>query len=351
MNRAHAERIEKYPASPLTVRLDPAEAEAVIQRNELKDATIDTVLRDLEKADASQSRADKTDLYLKVKALVYLYPNTSAQLGSYLKNAKSSSIGFRAVSAALGEVGHEQAQQALILALQDRERHSDDISALSTLMVTLGTVRSPTPQAEEALRQIERQQPHSQICALCELMLGNMARNLVSTAPKRSARLVDDLVEKLRAASTVERSKHLLLALGNAGSPRAMPAMTPFLSHENASLRSTAIGGLRWVPGEAVDNILVEKLSHDPAPVMREEAATAFGFRQVTSITFNAQKKALLSDKSDKVRQNALNNLWSARSEYPEVIPLVRRVAKEDSSKEIRDQAQGLISRHQEDRR
>lgn len=82
---ANTKREKVAPAIALSATPTEAEVEAKIQRQELGDATLESLLADLEKAEASPDKnQNNTSLYLKFKALIYLHPESSAALGKHL---------------------------------------------------------------------------------------------------------------------------------------------------------------------------------------------------------------------------------------------------------------------------
>src|SRR5262249_7790594 len=82
----------------------------------------------------------------------------------------------------------------------------------------------------------------------------------------------------------------------------------------------------------------------DNAPEVRAEAAIALSFRPTSPATVEAQRKALMSDTSIKVRENVLSNLWNARDQYPKVKELVIWVASKDPAKDMREMAERIIA-------
>ncbi|MEM7724789.1 MAG: hypothetical protein AAF208_00265 [Cyanobacteria bacterium P01_A01_bin.45] len=121
---------QEIPTQP-----DEAEIENKIQRQELGDATLESLLNEMKKAEASQSE-NNTSLYLKIKPLVYLKPETSKILGERLLKAKPDSLSMQIISGALANAGNPQAQSALV------RDHWED---LSVLIPSLATVRAIAP--------------------------------------------------------------------------------------------------------------------------------------------------------------------------------------------------------------
>ncbi|HET9792230.1 MAG TPA: hypothetical protein VFR08_13095, partial [Candidatus Angelobacter sp.] len=138
-----------------------AEIESNIQRAELGPATLDDLMAQLDSlkpdiADPDKQMAAETPVYLKFKALIYLHPEECPQLGRILSKAELSSPAFRIVSAALGAIGHRQAQLALVQAITARPQ---DTVALASLIATLGGAPHPATESEKALRDLALNAP------------------------------------------------------------------------------------------------------------------------------------------------------------------------------------------------
>src|SRR5439155_846756 len=82
-----------------------------------------------------------------------------------------------------------------------------------------------------------------------QLALGIVAQKLADDAPRRAAGIVDGICHQFQAHSSEEARRVLLLALGNAGSSRALPTLERALRSPSPSLRAAAATGLRQVPG------------------------------------------------------------------------------------------------------
>jgi uncharacterized protein YejL (UPF0352 family) len=320
-------------------------SEARIQRNELKDATADSLLRELAQAEASPDSANETSLYLRLKALVYLHPETSARLGAVLKTAKANSLSMQMLAGVLGDVGHREAERALIVACQARK---DDPAALIQLVSALGAVAVPSREAELLVQDVAAHSDLPELKLTAELTLGNMARNLADTEPKRARAIASNFTRAITSARDEERKEQLLLAIGNAGTSSTLPTLSKFLSSSSPRLRATAAFALRFVNDPRADAWLANTLTSDTDGHVRSEAANALSFREATNETFQSQEKALLGDQNMTVRLTVLRNLWNARDDFPEVKELIRTAASKDPAADVRKAARELISQYPE---
>jgi hypothetical protein len=95
--------------------------EASIQRAELGDATLESLLSTLAQLDSATGNTNETPLYLKFKAMIYLHPESCAGLGRILTTADAAGATMRILAGALSAVNHAEAQAALVTAV-DRVR-------------------------------------------------------------------------------------------------------------------------------------------------------------------------------------------------------------------------------------
>lgn len=326
-----------------------AEIESNIQRAELGSATLDDLMAQLnslktDAADPDKQMAAETPVYLKFKSLIYLRPEACPQLGRTLSKAELSSPAFRIVSAALGAVGHRQAQQALVQAIMARPQ---DTVALASLIATLGGAPHPGMESEKALRDLALNAPDPNVAGAATLALGSMARSLAATERGRSSAIVEFLLQQAAAPGPGEHRQASIQALGNSASPRALPLLTEMANDDSPALRAAAVDALRSLPQPAVDPLLRHVLLTDADAQVRLEAAFALGFRKPNLESFTAQKKAMTAEKDGKVRGALLDNLAKMHRQFPEVRTILTRAAKEDPSEYVRKEAAGLLGRLQ----
>jgi hypothetical protein len=151
LQRAVTKRAKISPAASFSaIDYNEKEGEAAIHKSELGNDTLESLLSDLARADATSAQSKNyTPLYLKFKALVYLHPEDCVTLGKLLVSALPRSVKMQILAGALSAVGHAQAQAAITTAIQAR---SKDWLALSLLIPVLGGLNNPTPNTEAALR-------------------------------------------------------------------------------------------------------------------------------------------------------------------------------------------------------
>ncbi len=327
----------KAPSIPLSYQPSEAESTAKIQKQELGTSTLESVLANLDQAEATfNPQQDYTPLYLKIKALVYLQPNTSKIFGDRLTNAKPDSLSFQLLASALSAAEHPSAQSALSKAIL---QHSTDPKVALSLIPNLSTVENPTSETVFALDRLASS-PDPEVSATAELALGTVAAKLNLTQAKP---IVDRFVQMLQTTKLPEEQRHLLLVLGNVGTSDLLPVLEPFTQNQDVALRAAATTALRNIPGSRVEQILIQILNQDADENVRLESAVALGLREMTPDSFNAQKAVFAKDTAVKVRLATLSTLWQARQAYPEAISIIKNAATNDKDKDVREAATKLL--------
>jgi HEAT repeat protein len=341
LQTARKERHQLTSSIALSATPSEAETEAKIQRQELGDATLETLLADLKTAEASSDEnQNHTPLYLKLKALVYLQPESSKTLSELLVTADAQSLTMQILSGALSAVGNSQAQTALANTINAR---SQDWDALYVLIPSLGAVNNPIQETEDTLNKLAFNSNDERIASTAQLALGTISYNLIQTSPNRANTIVKQFVQKLSKAKTEEQTRQYLLVLGNTGSANAFDTIVSFTKASSAKIRGAATSALRLIDSKQVEDVITKILTEDTDDSVRLEAATTLGYRQINSATFKIQKQVFISEKSVNVRLVLLRNLWQVREQFPEVIKLVKQAAKNDASSDVREAAKIII--------
>ena len=326
----------------LSVELSAEEAKRIASRSTLGKATIETLLAELE---TSEKKGEKknTPLYLKFRALINLHPEVSDTLAKSLLAAAPDSLRRLILSEALSTAGQPEAQEALVHVIRSCPH---DSSFQNDLVLRLSMVDPPSVLAEDTLRDFAGDEKNRQICATSITGLGTMAYNLEECDPLRADKIVDWIMAQVHPPVPEAKLNLLLMSLGNSGSTRALPTLAKFLEHPSMTIRSTAVAGLRWIRDEKADELLVRVLRSDSESSVRNNAVFALSFRKPLQITLEAQKEALIEDRSALVRVSVLNNFWKMRQDIPELPMLLRQVAEKDPSEEVKKSATDMLARY-----
>jgi HEAT repeat protein len=323
----------------LYTKPSPQEMQQSIQRTQLGEETLESLLQQLDAVEASKTSSDQTELYLKFKALVYLHPESCGRLGGLLANASAQGPTFAILTRALGSIGNAQAQAALVAAINARP---GDLVAVSNLIPTLAETPDPSVAAEAVIRQLSTGPADDSISATALLALGSMAHGLAKKSPARSSKIVHDLLRQTTVNQPEGHTHDLIEALGNTQSAVAIAALTAFTKNPAPQLRAAALDALRFMRSPGVDGLLLKGLG-DADGTPRLEAAYALSYRKMTAESFAAQKKALLADDNEKTRAVLLSNIWKSQQQFPEARVLVKSSADHDPSEYVSKLDKGML--------
>lgn len=311
-----------------------------ILRQTLGSMSLDQILAGLSAIDQGHRPSSDADaLYLKLRAFVFLYPAETAKLTELLISLEPRSRAMQTVVAVLNAVGHVEAQGTLARAIQAR---AGDTAALQLLIPAIGTVKSPTRQTENILRELSRNTSDRDIATTAGLSLGIVAYELGGEEPARQARLVDEFLDTLGRAQTPEDKEYVLGILGNTGASKALSTIVPFLQDPAPSVRAQAALSLRKVAG--ADGVLLERLTQESDPFVRGEIAEALGQRDATRAALDVQRGLLSAEKDQALRMKLLKNIWLAWEKFPEAKQVVEQVRDGDRDPNLKRYAGDLLA-------
>ena len=336
-NDARADTAITTTLYPSTSRIDD---ESSGYEHELGGSTLASLLDELAVVEASTDQDGKAQLFGKLRALVYLYPEACPAIADVLRKAEPRGLTMQLMLTALTAVGHPAAQLAITETIRAR---ADDWSALAPLVYALGRVSEPSESSELLLRGLAFNSADSHVMGAAQLSLGMMAANLDSTDTGRSARIVDALIRRLDSGSSAQGKQQLLAALGNAATQEAVAAVARYLKSAEPALRVSAMSTLCRCDPEKAEDWLAYSLKIDSDESVRLQAALEFQGREMTATSFAVQKEAVSTDNSAEVRLTLLSNLWQAQNDFPEARQILKRAALNDNSKDVRQAAAKLL--------
>jgi len=298
-------------------------------------------LADIDSGTASQDH--QMNVYLKLKALVYLHPEASRSLGSRLLVADPASPSTQTITTALSAVGSSEAQDALCEMIRAKK---EDLRALRGLVPILGSLHLPTQRVVVLLQELSRSSSRD-IRSMALLALGGAAKNLAPVSPKQSSAIVGDLARQYSSSTTVDEQTTLLLALGNSGSERAEGIILSQRNNHSPEVRRIVFAALGDFKSSASLQALCETLSVDQDPQVRSAAAQALGPRSKINVAKDALLHAAQQDVAESVRLASLFALTDLIPRDERVREIVRALAERDGSAAVREQATSLLQRSQ----
>lgn len=197
-------------------------------------------------------RGVTAQLAVRMAASLRLQPERAEDMAQRIRADEPSELS-RILVGVLGDAGTPQAQSALAGLITAPDVH---IEHRVDGVVALGTTEHPSAEAQKALLGlVGESEGDVELRTTANLALGNMVQQMAREqggGSESGDALVDELIDQLQAASTVEDKTTCLMALGNAGSNRAFAALDPYVTAPGP-LQEAAVFALRFLTLPEVD--------------------------------------------------------------------------------------------------
>jgi HEAT repeat protein len=318
--------------------------ERAMQQQVLGTDSAQSLLDALSEIDSgSVSRDGQMNVYLKLKALVYLHPEASRTLGNRLAVADSKNPSTEMITTALSAVASPEAQDALCAAIRSKR---DDVQTLTRLVPALGSLPQPTERVVTLLQQLSHSSSRD-VQSMALLALGGAAKHLAQVSNKRSSAIVSDLASQLTGSHAADEKATLLLALGNSGTVQAENVILSQRNDESTEMRRIAINALGDFQSDATLHALCDALKADSEPQVRSAAAQSLAPRSSAKLAKDALLQAAQQDVAESVRLASIFALTALIPRDVHVREVVNAIAQNDSSEGVRKQAASLLQKNQ----
>ncbi len=237
----------------------------------------------------------------------------------------------KTVLSSLGVAGTPEAQSALCaFALDESAMTERRRLAIETLVRT----SEPTAATFSALsRLLDDREPRIRRQAL--FTAGTVARLGYASDAKEASQIESLLLQRYSGCNGAACAD-LMIALGNLGTPRVMPAIEHGLGPEEASgLRAEAARSLRLVKDPAADKRLATLIHDDHSPAVRAAAIFATGFRPLAPL-LEPLVRAVTDDAVDYVRIAAIGALAGHLADSPLIENALVLAARRDPQASVR---------------
>ncbi|WP_141733122.1 hypothetical protein [Oligoflexus tunisiensis] len=233
------------------------------------------------------------ELYLKLKAWIFLHPAEIKRLMERLRNLDESDPALKMAIRALAAAGQTEAQNALVDLLN--QRHTDAPLARK-IVTTLGLVPEPTLEAQKSLELLSQSAEDSAVRRSSRLALGLMGQRLSQKtdpeAQKRAAELEALALRHLQAAQDLADITEALVVVGNCGVSR-IEDLNPWLTHPDPAIRSQAFFALRFARPNHAPEFLVRQYPGEASAEVRRQILHALSLRTPDAGWFSAIKGLL----------------------------------------------------------
>ncbi len=308
-----------------------------IQKEELGQETWSSLHEKIE--NFQENEAKGTKLFLQLKALFLLQPDTCSYAAEMLAEWSAGTPQFNAIAGALISTGTRQAQEALLRVINSPQINEN---TLITLVAVSGLVKKPEVFFEEGIWEKARQ-GNAMVSETAWLSLGNMARhNKVNGEYQRAERIVTTIKEESSEAKSSEERSHWLLVVGNASSASLIPLSKTGFTSSSTAERQAAAESLRFVEGTESDQLLINAAKTDVNEDVRASSLTSLSNRENLETYEDLFISKLTQDSSDTVRLAVLS-IAAKGTSLQRLKKSLENVAMNDKSKAVREQAQSIL--------
>lgn len=264
--------LAELAAGPISDHIDHVALKQQRDRNLVNGATTRTLLAEARRAallprEAPDAQKHRSVALRRLAAGLRLDPQAPAEVAELLRRESGDPSLTGLLSGALASAGDPESTNALAGLLSEPLPEPVRGALLGNLALT----REPTGESVAALTQALDAPLGDQ----ATLALGSQARTLGAESAEAGS-AVDVLLERYAQARSAPERRLLLQALANSGHPRAFPVMRQHIAGQDWELANLGTYGLRFIPGEEVDSLLLQLIQSGSPLALEAIRATAF---------------------------------------------------------------------------
>ena len=290
---------------------------------------------------------------MMLRSFGYLYRDQLQPLTDLLLRLPAGHPAFEITMAALVDLSHKEAQDAVVDALEGNQSNPAN---LEMIVGMASFMDNPTITLQNAINEI-RGHENENIAMTAELATGVLAGKLIEATKAaedkttkddyrfRLQELEGEWLERLKMASNNKERIRLLKIIGNSGSPVANHLLEGFLHSDDVDLAGQAILTIRFQSIRLSRRFIEVALGQLGKDDFEEALASALSFipekREV--FTINAGLIDRLSSTRAKIQ--CLQTLYSLK-QYDKnmVVSLVERYASHAKDKDLQEFADHLLN-------
>ena len=280
---------------------------------------------------------DHVATFSALVALLRVEPDTVKKAAA---KARGGSGAAGAVMDALAAAGTDEAQGALAALVTDAKLDADARIAAANSLIR---VQRPGPRTIDTLTQLI---PDPLLREHAVFGLGTAARRLREAGDAaRSREISERLVALLRAAKQTDDQIRCLRGIANSAYSGALPAVRPFASAPDASLRVAAIEATRLMDDAAVDAFISGPMGKDADAGVRRAAVQVAARRAPSALLAAALSEVALHEADTPTRQHAVELLGRWLAQDAKLRGVLEKVVASDGRPEIREAAKQALQK------
>jgi hypothetical protein len=288
--------------------------------------TVDSLQTQLRSADP-KGQKDNMPIYNKLKALFVLQPKSVDAFAPALLEYDRLDDRFSMVATALTAVGTPDAQRVLRESIANLD---GDETKKQRLIPNLSFTHIPTVESEDFLRNLAQTDSSPVIRGTAHRALGTVAHNLREQDPARVENIFKEYTGALGKAQTTKEITDTLDVLGNIGIPEQLDSTSSLLRHQDPGVRERAYNSLRHIQDLRATEILIQALSDETIPKVREVIAEALSYQTLQDASWIDRVRNLIyAEQNIAVVKYLLRSLSQNSVRLPAAVQVIEQYAKD----------------------
>ncbi|HET9240919.1 MAG TPA: HEAT repeat domain-containing protein [Oligoflexus sp.] len=266
---------------------------------------------------ARGANEESQDEYLELKKALRDEPSLADELVDDFNDMDPASSAFATLSGALIYSGEAAALNAFV---RKALEHKNEMEWQSRALPMIGLAPVPTAQSWTYLETMRKQANEANLKSAAELGMGTHLKHGF-----QDGNFVAEIQIRMENARTQDERLHLLDVVGNAGLDQFFPLIRSWLPSASPVLRIRIVQALRFMLRPDAEMLLMQ-LAADAEPELALGALQSLRERQVSNASIPLLLHILSSRSDDRIRLQALENLYEARHLDADLLPKIQRI-------------------------
>ena len=216
---------------------------------------------------------------------------------------------------------------------------------LERYLTVVSFMRKPSMEILQTLHSTLDKNQYVDSRSMAALAYGSVGRAVGARTPEIREEITKDLARRLKSNDGKISKNTTILSLGNLGGEAAADYVISQSSSPLTDTREAVAMALRRPEnGPRAAGALVGMLTKDSEESVRYQASKAMLTAYRTQEGIDSQIGVLNVEKSERIREQILRNLWAVHKIFPNVISIVEKISESDPSHEVREVAKALLT-------
>ncbi|MCP4129848.1 MAG: HEAT repeat domain-containing protein [bacterium] len=281
-------------------------------RNRIGNSTIESYLKTIFKKHMAFTSAAIKEIAEYIK----LYPEEALKIPPFLLSQELNVHQRAMLTHALAKVGHDRAQEALVIIMEDKVFKKDN--RVQAVMAFASISRPKDESISSLWEMYDQEDQDKDLASTAILSLGSIAgtleKNPNEAGEDRSREIKQRIDTGLSSEENLNKRIALIYAAGNTGDTSFVEPISSFFNAENPNVRSTAAASLTHLKNEEVDTILCDQLTKEENINVRGSLVTALYKREPTEQSVGMVLEQVAVEENDIVRGGMYRYLLKNRN-------------------------------------